>query len=83
MAARRRALRVIPVACGLLVLVGALASLSKGQDSIDRSRVKELYEKSKRGDKLTPDEQKYLDRALQELKAIGNPASDPPSAASG
>ena len=83
MAARRRALRVIPVACGLLVLVGALASLSKGQDSIDRSRVKELYEKSKRGDKLTPDEQKYLDRALQELKAKGNPATDPPSAASG
>jgi hypothetical protein len=64
----RRALRVIAFTCGLLVLGVASGSVSQGQDSFDRNRVKELYEKSKRGDKLTPREQKYLDWALQELK---------------
>jgi len=81
MAAEKRGLRVIAVACGLLIFVGAIGSLSKGQDSIDRNRVKELYEKSKRGDRLTPEEQKYLDRVLQDLKAKGKPPTDSPSAA--
>jgi hypothetical protein len=80
MRTRTRALRVITGACGLLILVGVIGSLSNGQDPIDRNRVKELYEKSKRGDKLTPDEQKYLDRALQDLKAKGNTPKDSPSA---
>ena len=60
--------RVLAVACGLLLLTIVIGSVSKGQDAIDRQRVKELYEKSKRGDKLSPEEQKYLDRALQILK---------------
>jgi hypothetical protein len=59
---------VIAAACGLLALILATAGVAKGEDPIDRDRVKELYEKSKRGDRLTPEEQKYLDRALQELK---------------
>ncbi|HKA53411.1 MAG TPA: hypothetical protein VKJ47_07080, partial [Candidatus Binatia bacterium] len=83
MGAEKRGLRVIAVACGLLIFVGAIGSLSKGQDSIDRNRVKELYEKSKRGDRLTPEEQKYLDRVLQDLKAKGKPPTDSPSAAAG
>jgi hypothetical protein len=83
MRAIRRALQVTAVACGLLILVVAIGGVSKGQDSIDRSRVKELYEKSKRGDKLTLDEQKYLDRALQDLKAKGNPPTLSPSAVAG
>src|SRR6516162_8462968 len=65
---RSRAFGVFMIACGLLVLVASIDSVSIGQDTIDRARVKELYEKSKRGDKLTPEEQKYLDRAIQELK---------------
>jgi hypothetical protein len=73
MRARSRALRVIAVVCGLLTLVAAIGSVSQGQDAIDRKRVKELYEKSRRGDKLTPEEQKYLDRAIRELKTKGNP----------
>jgi hypothetical protein len=60
-------------ALGLALLMLAVAGLSRGEDKIDVERVKALYEKSKRGDKLTPDEQKYLDRALQELKK--NPPS--------
>jgi hypothetical protein len=64
----RRAPRVIAVACGLLALCVSLSSVSKGQDTIDRNRVKELYEKSRRGDKLTPEEQQFLDRAIQEFK---------------
>lgn len=83
MVASRRVLRGIAVACGLLILVSAVGSPSKGQDPIDRNRVKELYEKSKRGDKLTPDEQKDLDRVLRDLKAKGNPSADSPSAAAG
>jgi hypothetical protein len=64
----RRAARIIGLACGVLALVVALISVSNGQETIDRMRVKELYEKSERGDKLTAEEQKYLDRAIQELK---------------
>ena len=79
----RRFLTVIAVVCVLRMLAGAGGSLAEGQDSIDRNRVKELYEKSKRGDKLTADEQKYLDRALQELKGKGNPPADGPGAALG
>jgi hypothetical protein len=75
------ALKVI--ACGMFVLSLSMSGVSKGQDSIDGNRVKELYEKSKRRDKLNPDEQRYLDRALQDLKANGKPPMDVPNAAAG
>lgn len=55
-------------AFALLVLAISVANLSSADDKIDTARVKALYEKSKRGDKLTAEEQKYLDRGLQELK---------------
>jgi hypothetical protein len=64
----RSASRVVAVACALVVLGVCSGPVSKGQDAIDLDRVKELYAKSKRGDKLTPEEQKYLDRTLRELK---------------
>jgi hypothetical protein len=77
-------LRLTVAVCGLL-LICTVAGLSTGQETIDRNRVKELYEKSKRGDKLTPDEQKYLDRAIQELKKAndnkGDAAKPPPGKA--
>jgi len=60
--------RVFAFVCCLVILSVAVSSISNGQDAIDRQRVKELYEKSRRGDKLSPEEQKYLDRALQILK---------------
>ena len=66
----------IATGCALLLLCITLANVSLGQDGIDRERVKQLYEKSKRGEKLTPDEQKYLDRAIQELKKSNDPKSD-------
>jgi hypothetical protein len=62
----------VAVTCGLLALCVSISSVSVAQDAIDRNRVKELYEKSKRGDKLTPEEQKYLDRAVQKLKKPAN-----------
>jgi hypothetical protein len=65
---RRTALRLGASACGLLLLCVFSAGVATGDEPIDRQRVKELYEKSKRGDKLTPEEQQYLDRALKELK---------------
>ena len=72
----RRSVTALAVACGLLALAVASAGVVKGQDPIDRDRVKELYEKSKRGDRLTPEEQKYLDRALQELKKSNDTKPD-------
>jgi hypothetical protein len=81
MTAKSGIVRVIGLTWGLLILTVAISSVSTGQDSIDRNRVKELYEKSKRGDELSPDEQKYLDRALGDLKAKGNPSTDSPNAA--
>jgi hypothetical protein len=61
--------RIIAFACVMLVVLGVfIAETSRGKDPIDIERVKELYKKSKRGDKLTPEEQKYLDRALKQLK---------------
>jgi hypothetical protein len=64
----RPALKILAITCGLLALSVSLSNVSKGQESFDRNRVKELYEKSRRGEKLTLEEQKYLDRALQLLK---------------
>jgi hypothetical protein len=76
-------LAVSAIACGLLILIGAVGSVAHGQDSIDRNRVRELYEKAKRGDKLTPDEQQFLDRALRALKANRGPPTESPQAALG
>jgi hypothetical protein len=73
----RRAPGVTAAVCGLLALCVSLSSVSKGQDTIDRNRVKELYEKSQRGDKLTAEEQKYLDRAIRELKKARDKKPDP------
>jgi hypothetical protein len=70
-------LKSLAAACGLLVFCISLASISFGQETIDRERVKMLYEKSKRGEKLTPEEQKYLDRAIQELRKSNDPKPDP------
>jgi hypothetical protein len=60
-----------------------MSSVSNGQDTIDRDRVKELYEKSRRGDKLTPEEQKYFDRAIQELKKARDEKPGPAKTDSG
>jgi hypothetical protein len=59
---------IIAVACGLLVLCVSISSVVKAQEAIDRDRVKQLYEKARRGEKLTRDEQQYLDRALKNLR---------------
>jgi hypothetical protein len=73
----RGVLRTIAVAGGLFLCV-SLWSGARGEEPLNRERVKELYEKSKRGDKLTPEEQKYLDRAIQELKKDKKPDPVPP-----
>jgi hypothetical protein len=70
-------MRVFALACGLLALCVFIGSGAHGQEKIDRDRVKELYEKSKRGDKLTPEEQKYLDRAIRELKKGSDKKPEP------
>jgi hypothetical protein len=76
----RRGPRLEAVACALLALCVCLGGVSMGQDDFDRERVKALYEKSKRGDKLTPEEQKYLDAAIAKLKKSGDkkPNKDKP-----
>jgi hypothetical protein len=71
--ARGNGWRALAAACGLLVLTVSLACVSKAEGPIDLKRVKALYEKSRRGDRLTPEEQKYLDRALKQLKDAKKP----------
>jgi hypothetical protein len=53
----------------------AVPGSSKGEDRIDVKRARALFEKSQRGVPLTPEEQKYLDRARRELKKTGGPAT--------
>jgi hypothetical protein len=69
--------------CGLLALAFFEVTASKGDEPIDKNRVKDRYEKSKKGEKLTPDEQKYLDRAIQELKKGGDKKPDSPNVTPG
>src|SRR5438093_10482010 len=69
-------LRVITAKCALIVLCIAVAGVSNGEDTFDRNRVKQLYDKSKAGNKLTDEEQKYLDHALQELRKPNDKAPD-------
>jgi hypothetical protein len=59
------------------MLAAFVTGVSTSGDAIDRNKIKELYEKSKRGDKLTDEEQKYLDRAIQELKKAQGKKPDP------
>jgi len=70
-------MRVFAVASGLLALCVFIGSVVNGQEKFDRDRVKELYEKSKRGDKLTAEEKKYLDRAIRELKKGADKKPEP------
>jgi hypothetical protein len=70
---RKTGWRLIRVALGLLLLSGALAGLSSGDEKIDLERAKELFKKAQQGIKLTPEEQKYLDRAKEEYKKSNAP----------
>jgi hypothetical protein len=64
-------------AFGLLALGFLSAAPSRGDDRIDIERVKALAAKKQKGVALTPEEQKYFDRAVEQLKkekqAKGNP----------
>ena len=60
--------RTLATALGLLVLGAMLAVPSRGEDRIDLTRAKELFEKAQRGAKLTPEELDYLKRRLRELQ---------------
>jgi len=70
-------LRLIALTCGLIALLVTVAAVCNGEDAIDRNRAKALYDKSKAGIKLTDEEQKYLDRAIQELRKANDRAPDP------
>lgn len=47
---------------------------------VDMARARELFQRSQRGEKLTPEEQAYLDRALAQRRAAppNAPAGGPP-----
>jgi hypothetical protein len=55
------------VAGGLLALCVFLSTIANGQDAIDRDRVRQLYDKARRGEKLTRAERQFLQRALRKL----------------
>ncbi|HEV3146044.1 MAG TPA: hypothetical protein VGZ47_19310 [Gemmataceae bacterium] len=60
-----------------------MSCISLADEPIDKNRVKELYEKSKKGEKLTPEEQKYLDNAIQDLKKGAEKKSESPNSTPG
>ena len=71
----KTALRILAVAlCLLLSVHDALAAEEAG--AVDWNRARELYQRSQRGEKLSADEQAYLDRAKAERnkRAQPNPA---------
>jgi ribosome assembly protein YihI (activator of Der GTPase) len=60
---------------------GLIAAASAAEDApVDIKRVRPLMEKLKAGEKLTPEEQAYLDRARQQMRSRGGQA---PSTAAG
>ena len=79
----RSLMRFIVISCGLLALTILIVGASKGDEPIDKNRVKELYQKSKKGEKLTLEEQKYLEHAIQELKKGAETKPESPSAIPG
>jgi hypothetical protein len=68
-------------AVGVLVLIGAIAlAADDKQGDIDVQRAQQLMRKSRSGESLTPEEQAYLNRAIEARKkgAKGRPAQDVP-----
>jgi len=64
----------------LLCSLGLVWSGAKAQDGIDFARAQELRRKSQNGQKLTADEQAYLDRALKALQQGQRPNGGKPGA---
>jgi hypothetical protein len=62
--------RLGKVLAALALLVGLSALTGAGQDkkAIDWDRAKQLHARFQKGEKLTPEEQAYLERAREELK---------------
>jgi lysophospholipase L1-like esterase len=64
----------------LICIIVCLIGISRGADpspdaGIDPNRARELYQKSQNGEKLTPDEQAYLDRAKAARQKAAAPAT--------
>jgi hypothetical protein len=47
----------------IVLFTGALTPVSRADDAIDMNQARSLYQRQRNGEKLTPDEQAYLDRA--------------------
>jgi hypothetical protein len=58
-------LRQQTVLIALLVLTGAVQAVAQPQSEIDWNRARELRQRRLRGEKLTEDEQSYLQRAIE------------------
>jgi hypothetical protein len=74
----------------LVVMLSAMAADAPPRDPapIDWTRARELYQREQRGEKLTPDEQTYLDRAKAERQKAnqnqpGRVPQRPPAATTG
>jgi hypothetical protein len=65
-------------AFGLLAVGVAIAGPALGDDKIDVERVKALAAKKQNGVMLTPEEQQYFDRAVEQLKRENQAKRNPP-----
>ena len=52
-----------PIALCLLLIAPLFAPLRAADETIDWSRAQQLHDRAKKGEKLTPDEQAYYERA--------------------
>lgn len=79
--------KTLTVAASLLAFLSATLT---AEEPIDRARAKAIYENGQAGGKLTAEEQKYLERAKEEMRrqnqkpgAPQKPNTPPPAAGSG
>lgn len=55
------------------LFLGAISLFGQATDApIDWNRAKQLYQREQRGEKLSPEEQTYLDKAKEARKGRGN-----------
>jgi hypothetical protein len=64
----------------LTIFLAAISFATETTTPIDRSRARELFQRSQRGEKLTDEEQQYLDRA-KKLRAAARPQEPAPPVA--
>ena len=71
---RRRFSLSIAALAACCLCVGVSGALAQKADDIDWNKARQIHQKFNRGEKLTPEEQAYHDRAVKAFEAGARPA---------